>query len=95
MKRCIPTTNFCVQKCVWIKTEAAHVGIHSFQVYRVPNNQIKWKPLEWIILSTAPPPLVGMNQRSRRAHNTFNPKFILSIRNAGMGGGAETEGMAN
>ena len=28
-------------------------------------------------------------------HKTFNPKFILSTRNAGMLDGAETEGIAN
>ena len=33
--------------------------------------------------------------RHQPTHKTFNPKFILSTRNAGMGDGAETEGMAN
>ena len=28
-------------------------------------------------------------------HKTFNPKFILSIRNAGAGDGVESEGMTN
>jgi hypothetical protein len=34
-------------------------------------------------------------KRHQLTHKTFNPKFILSIRNAGSGDGAETEKMAN
>ena len=33
--------------------------------------------------------------RHQPTHKTFNPKFILSTRNAGMGDGAEIEGKAN
>jgi len=34
-------------------------------------------------------------QRHQPTHTTFNPKFILSTRNAGREDGAETGGMAN
>ena len=34
-------------------------------------------------------------QRHQPTHKTFDPKFILSTRNAGMGNGTESEGMAN
>jgi hypothetical protein len=34
-------------------------------------------------------------QRHQPTHKTFNPKFILSTRNLGIGEGAETEGTAN
>ena len=34
-------------------------------------------------------------ERHQPTHKHFDPKFILSIRNAGTGDGAETEGMTN
>jgi hypothetical protein len=34
-------------------------------------------------------------QRYQHTHKTFNPKCILSTRNAGIGDGAETEGIVN
>ena len=34
-------------------------------------------------------------QRHQPTHKTFNPKFILSTRNADTGEGTETGGMAN